>query len=219
MKLLGIGFIIGLGKILPGISGSVLAIRLGIYEKVIHSLVTFFQDVKKNIEYLGVLGCGFVIAILLGSKVLLYFFLKYELFFKCLFAIFILSGLPELIRKSNSWKITFLFFLLGSILFILPKGEVPISYIGMGVLESLSTIIPGLSGTAIYLSLGWYEEILHLFGEFYTYPVSQLFSFLLGLVVGGIGILKGMQFFLTHYERETYSAIVGFFLSSFFFLF
>ena len=74
MKLLGIGFIIGLGKILPGISGSVLAIRLGIYEKVIHSLVTFFQDVKKNIEYLGVLGCGFVIAILLGSKVLLYFF-------------------------------------------------------------------------------------------------------------------------------------------------
>ena len=32
------GFIIGLGKIIPGVSGSMLAISLGLYEKLISSI-------------------------------------------------------------------------------------------------------------------------------------------------------------------------------------
>ena len=31
-----IGIIIGIGKIIPGVSGSVLAITLGVYEKIIN---------------------------------------------------------------------------------------------------------------------------------------------------------------------------------------
>ena len=33
-----IGFVIGLGKIIPGVSGSVLAITLGVYERLIKSI-------------------------------------------------------------------------------------------------------------------------------------------------------------------------------------
>jgi len=46
MKLFLIGCIIGIGKVLPGISGSILAIRLGIYEKVMNAILHFSKKPK-----------------------------------------------------------------------------------------------------------------------------------------------------------------------------
>ena len=36
------GIIIGIGKIIPGVSGSMLAISMGIYQKMIDSVNNFF---------------------------------------------------------------------------------------------------------------------------------------------------------------------------------
>ena len=41
------GIIIGIGAILPGISGGSLAVILGLYEKLVHSVSSFFKDPKK----------------------------------------------------------------------------------------------------------------------------------------------------------------------------
>ena len=87
MKLFLSGILIGIGKILPGISGSVLAIRLGIYEKVMDSILHFFKDWQRNITYLGILGSGFLFSTILGSKVLLQLFLKYGFFLKVIFIV------------------------------------------------------------------------------------------------------------------------------------
>ena len=38
MNLIIKGFIIGLGKIIPGVSGAMLAITLGVYEKIIDTI-------------------------------------------------------------------------------------------------------------------------------------------------------------------------------------
>ena len=57
------GMLIGIGKIIPGVSGSVIAINLGVYEKAISSLTNFFYDVKKNIKYLSCLCIGVIISI------------------------------------------------------------------------------------------------------------------------------------------------------------
>jgi len=42
------GFLIGIGKIIPGVSGSLLAISLGVYDKAINSLVNLFNNFKEN---------------------------------------------------------------------------------------------------------------------------------------------------------------------------
>ena len=47
------GFIIGIGKIIPGVSGSVLAITLGVYDKSVEYINNFKHNKKKvwNIFY------------------------------------------------------------------------------------------------------------------------------------------------------------------------
>ena len=41
------GFIIGLGKVIPGVSGSLLAISLGVYEKSLHAIQNLWKE-KRN---------------------------------------------------------------------------------------------------------------------------------------------------------------------------
>lgn len=42
------GFIIGSSMSVPGISGGTMAILLGIYDKLIHSISNYFKDIKGN---------------------------------------------------------------------------------------------------------------------------------------------------------------------------
>ena len=46
------GILIGIGKIIPGVSGSMIAISLGIYEKLINSINDFFKSPNKNFNFL-----------------------------------------------------------------------------------------------------------------------------------------------------------------------
>lgn len=47
------GIAIGAGAILPGISSGVLCVIFGIYEKLLDSILNFFNNVKKNIRFLS----------------------------------------------------------------------------------------------------------------------------------------------------------------------
>ena len=44
------GIAIGSGAILPGISSGVLCVIFGIYEKLLDSILNFFNDIKKKYE-------------------------------------------------------------------------------------------------------------------------------------------------------------------------
>jgi putative membrane protein len=219
MNLFWIGCIVGIGKVLPGISGSVLAIRLGIYEKTIDSIIHFLDNPKENMKFLMILGSGFSIATIIGSKLLLHFFVRYSIFLKILFFLFILTGLPNLLKKCTSYPILIFSFIMVSGLLFLPSHSFSINYFFMGFIEAFSTIVPGISGTAIFLSLGWYEEILTLFSEFYLFPFQKLIPFFLGILFCSYFLLKGIHYLLKKYPGYTYSAIVGFLLSSLFFVF
>jgi len=43
--------LIGLGKVIPGVSGSLIAVSLNVYEEAIEAIGHFFNDVKKNIYF------------------------------------------------------------------------------------------------------------------------------------------------------------------------
>ena len=53
-----IGILIGTAMIIPGVSGSVIAVIFGVYDKSITALTNLFKNFKKNIIYLFVLGSG-----------------------------------------------------------------------------------------------------------------------------------------------------------------
>ena len=58
------GAIIGVAAILPGASGGVIAVSMGVYRPVIDAVVGFFKAVKRNVLFLLPLGIGGVIGVL-----------------------------------------------------------------------------------------------------------------------------------------------------------
>ena len=50
LKLIIKGFIVGVGKIIPGVSGAMLAMFMGIYEDLMEA-VTHFLMIKRSIYY------------------------------------------------------------------------------------------------------------------------------------------------------------------------
>ena len=64
------GIIIGIGKIIPGVSGSMLAISKGIYQKLIDSINNFFKDIKNNSIFLIKVIIGTLISIIFFSNVI-----------------------------------------------------------------------------------------------------------------------------------------------------
>ena len=50
------GFIIGIGKIIPGVSGAILAIIVGVYDKSIYYINNFNNNKKESIKYYLLLG-------------------------------------------------------------------------------------------------------------------------------------------------------------------
>lgn len=74
------GIAIGAGAILPGISSGVLCVILGIYEKLLDSVLSFFKNIKQNAKFLFPIVLGGIFGVLIFSKILNY--LLYATHFK-----------------------------------------------------------------------------------------------------------------------------------------
>ena len=58
------GIVMGLAKIIPGVSGGTMAVSMGIYDKLIHSISHLFSEFKKSMMFLIPLFIGIGIAII-----------------------------------------------------------------------------------------------------------------------------------------------------------
>ena len=99
------GLIIGIGKIIPGVSGSMLAISMGIYQKLINSINNFFKNVKYNFKFLSQIGIGVLVSIILFSNLILSCLEKNYLITMFLFLGLIIGGLDD-IRDNIRRNIT-----------------------------------------------------------------------------------------------------------------
>ena len=99
LKLVLKGFIVGLGKIIPGVSGGMLAIVLGVYEDSVQAIAHFFKDFRKNIFFLGTLGIGVLLAITFMSNIIEFSLENYYLPTMLLFIGLMLGGSKSLKRE------------------------------------------------------------------------------------------------------------------------
>ena len=68
------GIFIGSGAILPGISSGIICMVVGLYEKLLDSILNFFKDIRKNLKFLFPIISGIIVGIILFSSILLYCF-------------------------------------------------------------------------------------------------------------------------------------------------
>ena len=217
------GFIIGVGKIIPGVSGAVLAISLGIYEKGINAILNIFN--KKNFMFLMYLGIGFVISIVTMSNVVIYLMNNVYFWTMLLFVGLIIGGMSDIINevkdKINIKNVMYMSISTLIVLFLSKNNiSINISYnfitiFILGMIESFTMIVPGISGTAIHLMLGSYDFIMNMFSKLI---IKDLIPFILGMIAFTLLFIKIISFILKKYKIESYYAIIGFTISSIIYL-
>lgn len=227
------GLIIGAGKIIPGVSGGMLAIILNVYDKGIDAISNFFKDVKNNFTFLFTLAIGIIISILSISKIIKYTLTFYYLPTMLLFIGLILGGVPHIIaeaKKEKSLKNVFVLLLgflliLGVSIFSNKGGNLSITevkfvpMIFIGVVDAITMIIPGISGTAILMMLGYYDVVITSFSTVTDFSLLGtnlriIIPFGIGLVLGTIILSKAINYLLNRYKVSSYYAIIGFTFAS-----
>lgn len=241
IKLILKGFVIGLGKIIPGVSGAMLAITMGVYETGLRAISNLSKEFRKYFKFLLFLGIGIVLAIVLGSKVVIYCLNKFYLPTMLLFIGMIVGGIKPLFKEVEGTKpelknIIISLLTVGLLIAIsmLDFGQDKTNYIKNfssfiiffigGILDAAATVIPGISGTALLMILGYYNIIMNSFGDLFNFSnfannMFVLIPFCMGTVAGVILISKLVNYLFTHHKTPTYYSIIGFSCVSVFLLF
>lgn len=218
------GIIVGLGGVAPGLSGSVLLIIFGLYQKTLDALGTLFRNFRKNILFLLPLLGGMGVGILLFSKVLNFCLTNYEVPTRFCFLGLILGTVPLFygeVKKNGFprkyYAVILLAAVLGTWMFTLNADSFPqlaelnlLQCVFLGIAVAATAIIPGVDPAVLLSSLGIYEVYVRSLANF---DLTVLLPMVPGLAAGAIGISLGMSFLLRRFYTATYSVIFGVFLS------
>ena len=167
------GAMVGIGAIVPGFSGGVLAVVFGIYEPMIRFLGNIRVKFWENVRYFLPVGIGGVVGVVAFSAVVDYAFSSYPAQFTWLFIGFIAGTFPSLVkvsgkegRKSWHWLL-----LLGMIIltFFYMRWMETIQNVTMspniwgwllsGILMGLGLVVPGMSPSNFLIYLGLYQPM------------------------------------------------------------
>lgn len=224
------GFIIGVGKIIPGVSGSMLAISLNVYEKMLEIIANIKRINFYSFRFLFSLFLGIIIGIVVFSKTIIWLLNVFYFPTMLLFVGLIIGGLPDIILKIKNCDAP-LALLKGKIIFLLsflfsyfitflgnlnfePSDNILTVFV-LGLIEAFSSIVPGISGTAIFMSLGAYDYLLNLYSNIFN-PNYFYYTcvFIVGVLVSTYVIAKIITYLLKNYECYTFIAILGFMSSA-----
>lgn len=234
------GFIVGIAFIIPGVSGGTLAIYLGIYQKLLDSISQIFTDFKKSMKFLIPFGIGGVISVLSLAK-LFGFLIEWNSFIVLMFFIgLLIGGIKHIYLKANvrsfhwpSYVSGILAFVLLMLVIILKQSSsldgveyFDLSFgtylliIGLGIVSATTMIVPGISGSAVLMVLGFYTAIVsNVIGNVFdfgalNYNIQVAVLFMIGVAIGIIAFSKVISILLSKFPKQTYFAILGLIIAS-----
>lgn len=225
-----VGFSIGLSVIVPGISGSTIAIIMKVYDKLMYSFSNIFKKFKSCFLFLLPIILGIVVGFGLGF-VLVVTLLKVAPFITICFFIGLMAGTyPILSEEVKGEKITpkkcglfaiglALPLILGIISIFSNSGHSitdlsPFHYvlfIGMGILVSLTQIIPGLSATVLLMIFGYYSSLMSGIKDIFENPklILVYISLVIGFVIGILLFSKLINILLDKKRKQFFFVICG----------
>lgn len=218
------GIIVGIGFILPGLSGGVLAVILGIYDR----LIRFLSDLKKqfieNILYFIPVIIGGAIGIVLFSILVEKAFGVYAAEFICLFIGFVAGTFPSLYKtagkEGRSWRDMLILLLSTAFIFILmiyggrQFTEVSpnlLIWAGSGALIGLGVIVPGMSPSNFLIYFGLYDKMATGIKDF---DFAVIIPLLVGFILCVLVFAKLAAYLFKRYYSEMYHFILGMVIGS-----
>ena len=218
------GIIVGIGGIAPGLSGSVLLVILGLYQKAINAIGTLFKDFKNNVKFLFPLVLGFGVGVIIFSKIVDFLLGNYEMYTRYAFLGLVLGTIPlfyKEVKKEGFKKKYYIYIIIAAILglsvFFFNKNLFPavtnpnlFQSVSLGVAVAGSSIVPGVDSAVILSSLGLYELYVSSIADF---NLSILIPAGFGLVIGALVISFIINKLIKRFYTATFSIIFGLFLS------
>ena len=218
------GIVVGIGGVSPGLSGSVLLIIFGLYQKTLDALGNFFKDMKKNGKFLLPLVLGMFAGVLMFSKIINFFMNRFEMPTCFCFLGLILGTLPmvwqEVKKKGLAhWHYGcillaaaggFWFFRVNPNVFPQVTDPTLLQSVFLGVAVAATAIIPGVDPAVFLSTLGFYRMYVAALADF---NLAVLVPMVIGLGLGAVAISFFMSFLFKRFYSATYSVIFGIFLS------
>ncbi len=216
-KSLLLGFIMGIAVIVPGISGSTVAIIFKLYDKFLYAMSNLFKKFVMCFLFLLPIGIGIVIGFALG------FFTIRELLnilpfaITGLFAGLMMGAFPAVKDEIKGERITTkrVIILIVSILIPIAIGVLSVFlpgdkaveggsltskldnidflkimlFLPIGYIVAITQIVPGLSATAVLMAIGYFKPLMESFHREYWSSNPMIFGVYASL---GIGFLIGL---------------------------
>lgn len=225
---LGSGFIVGLAIVIPGVSGGILAMALGLYEPLIAAIAKPLQNLRDNIKLLVPLGLGAGSSLLLLSRVLEFLFSQHPLPTLYFFFGLVIAGFPTVVHIANSkgFRLSYTISLLLGFAMILAVTGLPVyishsapstssflSSLLKGSVLGVGLVIPGFSSSLLLIAFGFYEELLAAVAGL---NLGILVPVILGVIPAVVFASKLITWLFQWKHSQIYYAILGIMLGSFF---
>lgn len=209
------GIILGMGFIIPGVSGGTILVIFGIYEKLLSDLL------KLHITPYISMGFGALFGIMSGSFIISYLFDFYESPTSAFILGCLLMSVPFMLKRTKGFsKVNIILLILGAVisftLKVLPTmitseslsfGQLFIA----GFIASGTMMIPGVSGSAVLIILGMYEDMLNVIKGV---QLNYLIVFVIGAVVGVIVLAKIFKTLFQKYQSQVLFLFSGLIIGS-----
>lgn len=177
------GAFLGISVIAPGISGSIMAVMMGIYDDLINIISNPFKKFKNNFFYILPMGIGAVISMVLLLNALDFLFENYTVPAYLLFMSLIAGSIPSVIGEAKQTTIKKRHFIGTAIAFafaltigLLAKFNFAIGvntsdvltldmrlYLPLcGGISGMMSMVPGMSISMLLMMFGVYELLLNL---------------------------------------------------------
>lgn len=209
------GIILGMGMIIPGISGGTIIMAFGMYEKMLEDLLKF-----RITPYITI-GLGALLGVFTGSFVFSYLFEFHRNPTSAFILGCLLMSIPFILKRSKGYAKTdvslfvvggVLSFILMSMPTLLEGGALSGGQTFLaGFISSSTMMIPGVSGSAMLIILGAYEEVLLMINEL---QLINLAIFMAGAIAGVFILAKVLKALFASHESKILFFFSGLILGS-----
>ena len=235
--LVGVG--IGIGAIIPGISGATVALVFGSFKKIVNAVSGLIsKQFLKNFLILLPFGIGVLLAVLGLIKPFQLAFEHCMFAIVCLFGALIVGSFPGLIDNVKGHPVkplNIVMLVIGfavaamiGVISVLTKANTAIInlfaerpfylyliLLGLGTIAASGMTVPGFSASMLLLAVGFYVPIINLFSfEFIKTEPGAFFgligSFVGGVVIGFFLFSYLMSYLLDKHPLNTHYTIIGF---------
>ena len=233
-----LGAFIGLAVIVPGVSGSAVAIIFRLYEKLLYALGGIFRRFKESARFLLPIALGGIVGLAAGFFGVRFLLNLLPFAIVALFAGLMLGAFPAVtdeIKGEKPTPLRIILFLLG---LLFPIGLSALSVFGtpdMLSLENLSwyhyllfllvgyaiavtQLVPGLSATALLMTFGCFTPLMNSVSLTYWQKnpmVLLVYACLaVGFVLGLLTFSNGLSRLLEKKRAPAFYTIAGLSLGS-----